>query len=163
MNKEVLQAKQAAVSEIVEKAKANKSLVVVSYRGLSVAKITEIRRALRKENASLCVYKNSMVHRAADELGWSELDQYLEGPNAFLFAEDATASLKTIAKYARRLPGDFDIKAGVIEGKVVDSKAIVELSKIPGGKSGLLSMFLSVLQAPVRQFAVAVQAIADKK
>ena len=162
MNKEVLQAKTEVVNEIVQKAKDNKTMVIVTYHGLSVAQLTELRRLLKKENASLSVYKNSLVERAVDQLGYAELNDKLSGPNAFVFFEDAVQGLKVVAKYAKRHKDTFVIKAGVVEGKVVDEKTLVELSKLPG-KEGLISMFLSVLQAPVRQFACAVKAVADAK
>ena len=65
MNKEVLQAKQEIVSEIVSKAKASQTIVIAEYHGLTVSQIQELRRALGKENASMNVYKNSLVERAA--------------------------------------------------------------------------------------------------
>ena len=163
MNEVILQAKREVVAEVVKKSQDNNALVVVTYHGLSVAQLEELRRALKKENCTLNVYKNSLVERASDELGWSGLKPLLEGPNAYIFCEDPTAGLKTIAKYARRYKDVFTIKGAMIEGSFVDADGVVALSKIPGGKSGLISMFLSVLQAPVRQFACTVKAVADAK
>ena len=70
MNKDVLSAKQEIVSEIVTKAKASSAIIVAEYRGLTVAQIQELRRALAAEHASMNVYKNSLVERASDELGF---------------------------------------------------------------------------------------------
>lgn len=162
MNQNVLEAKQGIVSEIVEKAKASQTIIVCEYRGLSVAKLQEIRRALRKENAELCVYKNSLVERATKELGYTDLDQVLAGPNAVVFSQDVIAGAKVVAKYARRYKDILVIKGGVVEGKFADADKIKEVAKLPG-REGLISMFLSCLQAPVRQFACTVQAIADAK
>ena len=85
MNQNVLSAKQAVVSEISEKLKNSESTVVVEYRGLTVAEVTELRRNLRAENVEMKVYKNTMVERAAEECGYSELKEALKGPNAFAF------------------------------------------------------------------------------
>ena len=68
MNEQTLQAKQSVVKEIVEKAKNSSTIIVAEYRGLTVAQLQELRRALRKEDAELCVYKNSLVERAGEEL-----------------------------------------------------------------------------------------------
>jgi len=164
MNNEKAQAlKGPIVEEIVAKANASKAIVVVTYHGLSVSKLDEIRRALHKENCRLHVYKNTLFNRAAEQLGYEDIKQLLEGPNAFIFCDDATQGLKTIVKYAKRNKDIFTIKGAVIEGSYVDADQIVALSKIPGGKQGLLSMFLSVLQAPIRQFACTVKAVADAK
>ena len=161
MNKEVLASKQATVQEIQEKAKACKSLTIAEYRGLTVAQIQTLRRALREEKTEMCVYKNSLVERAVDELGYNDLNSILTGPNAIVFSEDVIAGAKVIAKYAKRHRDVLVVKGGIVEGKFVDAKGIIEVSKLPG-KEGLISMFLSCLQAPIRSFACAVKAVADK-
>ena len=161
MNQAVLAAKSETVKEISEKAKKSQTIIVCEYRGLTVAQIQEIRRALHKENAEMNVYKNSLVERAVDELGYNELNNILTGPNAIVFSEDVIAGAKVIAKYAKRHRDVLVVKGGIVEGKFVDAKGIIEVSKLPG-KEGLLSMFLSCLQAPIRSFACAVKAVADK-
>ncbi len=161
MNQAVLAAKSETVKEISEKAKKSQTIIVCEYRGLTVAQIQEIRRALHKENAEMSVYKNSLVERAVDELGYNDLNNILTGPNAIVFSEDVIAGAKVIAKYAKRHKDVLVVKGGIVEGKFVDEKAMLEVAKLPG-KEGLLSMFLSCLQAPIRSFACAVKAVADK-
>ena len=162
MNKDVLQAKQETVSEIVSKAKDSSALVVAEYRGLTVEQIQELRRALRAEGASMNVYKNSLVERASDELGYGDLKQVLSGPNAIFFSKEVNSAAKVLAKYAKRYGDNLNIKGGVFEGKFADAAGVKEIAKLPG-KEGLLAMLLSCLQAPVRQFACAVKAVADAK
>ena len=161
MNQAVLAAKSETVKEISEKAKKSQTIIVCEYRGLTVAQIQEVRRALRKENAEMNVYKNSLVERAVDELGYNDLNSVLKGPNAIVFSEDVIAGAKVIAKYAKRHKDVLVVKGGIVEGKFVDAKGVLEVAKLPG-KEGLLSMFLSCLQAPIRSFACAVKAVADK-
>ena len=161
MNQAVLAAKSETVKEISEKAKKSQSIIVCEYRGLTVAQIQEVRRALRKEKAEMNVYKKSLVERAVDELGYNELNDILKGPNAIVFSEDVIAGAKVIAKYAKRHRDILIVKGGIVEGKFVDAKGILEVAKLPG-KEGLISMFLSCLQAPIRSFACAVKAVADK-
>ncbi len=161
MNQQVLAAKSETVKEISEKAKKSSTIIVCEYRGLTVAQIQEVRRALRKENAEMNVYKNSLVERAVDELGYNELNDILSGPNAIVFSEDVIAGAKVIAKYAKRHRDVLIVKGGIVEGKFVDAKGMLEVAKLPG-KEGLISMFLSCLQAPIRSFACAVKAVADK-
>ena len=162
MNKDVLLAKQEAVKEIVSKAQASSGIVVAEYRGLTVAQIQELRRALRAEGATMNVYKNSLVERASDELGYAELKQLLEGPNALFFSENVTGAAKILVKYAKRYGDNLSIKGGVFEGQFADKAKVVEVAKMPN-KEGLISMLLSCLQAPVRQFACTVKAVADAK
>ena len=96
MNKQVLEAKQSVVSEIVEKAKGSSTLVVAEYRGLTVAQLQELRRALAKEESELCVYKNSLVERAVKELGYEGLDEVLTGPNAIVFSKEVAINFAGI-------------------------------------------------------------------
>ena len=161
MNQAVLAAKSETVKEISEKAKKSQTIIVCEYRGLTVAQIQEVRRALHKEKAEMNVYKNSLVERAVDELGYNDLNSVLTGPNAIVFSEDVIAGAKVIAKYAKRHRDVLVVKGGIVEGKFVGAKGIIEVSKLPG-KEGLISMFLSCLQAPIRSFACAVKAVADK-
>ena len=163
MNKDVLQAKQDAVKEIVEKAKASNAVIVAEYRGLTVAQTQELRRALRAENATMGVYKNSLVERASDELGYQGFNDLLAGPNAFFFSESVNGAAKVLVKYAKRYGESLNIKGGIFEGRALADKAqVVEIAKLPG-KEGLISMLLSCLQAPVRQFACTIKAVADAK
>ena len=162
MNKEVLAAKSETVKTISEKAQKSQTIIVCEYRGLTVAQIQEVRRALRKENAEMNVYKNSLVERACDELGYVEIKDILKGPNAIVFSTDVIAGAKVVAKYAKRHKDVLVVKGGLVEGKFVDADKMKEVAKLPG-KEGLISMFLSCLQAPVRQFACTVKAVADAK
>ena len=161
MNQAVLAAKSETVKEISEKAKKSQTIIVCEYRGLTVAQIQEVRRALHKEKAEMSVYKNSLVERAVDELGYNDLNSVLTGPNAIVFSEDVIAGAKVIAKYAKRHKDVLVVKGGIVEGKFVDANGIAEVAKLPG-REGLISMFLSCLQAPIRSFACAVKAVADK-
>lgn len=161
MNQEVLSAKQAVVSEITEKFKNAQSAVVVEYRGLTVAEVSELRRNLRSENVEMKVYKNTMVERACKDLGYEELNSALTGPNAFAFSEDATAPARVLAKFAKKHEA-LVLKSGVVEGKVVGVETIQELSALPN-REGMLSMLLSCLQSPVSSFARVVKAVADNK
>ena len=161
MNKEVLQAKQSVVNEIVEKAKGSTTIVVAEYRGLTVAQLQELRRALHKEDSELCVYKNSLVERASEELGY-DMKELLSGPNAIIFSKEVSGGAKVATKYARRFGDTLKIKGGIVGGQFCDAAKMKEVAKMPG-REGLLSMFLSCLQAPVRQFACTVKAVADAK
>ena len=160
MNQNVLEAKKAQVAEISEVVKNSKSFIVAEYRGLTVAEISTFKRELLKSNAKMSVYKNSLVERAAEKLGHNELVQYLTGPNAIITCEDAINAAKVSAKFAKK-HDCFKIKGALVEGKVISKDEVITLSKLPN-REGMYSMLLSVLQAPVRGFACAVKAVADK-
>lgn len=161
MNQNVLNEKKALVENIAEKFKNASSSIVVEYRGLSVGEVTELRRALRKENVEFKVFKNSMLQRAVESVGFGDLQKDLVGPNAIAFSEDATAPCRILAKFAKDHEA-LVLKTGIVEGKIVDKETIMDLSKLPN-KEGMLSMLLSCLQSPVRSFACVVKAVADAK
>ena len=101
-----------------------------------------------------------MLRRAVDNLGMNGLDDVLEGSTALAVSTDYTAAAKILCEYAEKST-TFEVKAGFIDGQVIDAARVQELSKLPG-KEGLLSMLLSVLNGPIRSLAVALNAIAEK-
>ena len=161
MNQTVLQDKKAVVEEIASRIKDADSTVIVEYRGLSVAEISELRRNLRSEDVELKVYKNTMVSRAVEECGFDEIKEHLTGPNAFAFSKDATAPSRVLAKFAKTHE-HLKLKSGIVEGKVVGLDTLKELANLPN-REGMLSMLLSCLQSPVRSFACVVKAVAEAK
>ncbi|MEB7773071.1 50S ribosomal protein L10 [Kurthia gibsonii] len=154
--------KQTVVQEIAEKFKSAASVVVVDYRGLTVAQVTELRKQLREAGVEFKVYKNTLVRRATEEVGHADLNSALTGPNAIAFStEDVIAPARIINNFAKENE-QLEIKAGLIEGAVASVEEIKALAELPS-REGLLSMLLSVLQAPMRNFALATKAVADQK
>jgi len=160
MNQQVLAAKKETVAAIIESVKAAGSVTVVSYQGLTVAEMQELRKILAKQNASLVVYKNTMVRRALEEGQLPALGDLLNGPNGFVFSQEIAEGPKALVKYARTHEA-LVVKGGLVEGKVLDADGVKEVSKLPD-KNGLISMFLSCLNAPITKFAATVKAVADK-
>ncbi|TVX84839.1 50S ribosomal protein L10 [Paenibacillus agilis] len=161
-NAKVIAAKQESVQVIAEKLRGSATTVVADYRGLSVAQVTELRKQLREAGVEFQVLKNTLVRRATAEAELSELDQVLTGPTAIAFSrEDAIAPAKILHDFAKKNDA-LEIKGGIVEGRVVDVDQIKALATLPS-RDGLLSMLLSVLQAPVRNFALAVKAVAEKQ
>lgn len=158
----VLEAKKSVVSEIEDKLKSAATVVVVDYRGLSVGQVTELRKNLREQGIDFKVYKNSMSRRAAEAAGLEGLNEHLTGPNALAFStEDVVAPAKILNEFAK-LNKELEIKAGVIEGVLASAEEMKALAELPS-REGLLSMLLSVLQAPMRNLAAITKAVADQK
>lgn len=157
-----IELKKQIVAEIADKFRASKSTVVVDYRGLNVAEITELRKRLREAGVEFKVYKNTLTRRALAEVGLEGLNDVFTGPNAIAFSnEDVVAPAKILSEFAEEHEA-LEIKAGVIEGNIATIEEIKALAKLPS-REGLLSMLLSVLQAPIRNFALVTKAVADKK
>ncbi|TYR78509.1 50S ribosomal protein L10 [Priestia megaterium] len=158
----VIEQKKQVVDEIAEKLKASASTIVVDYRGLNVAEVTELRKQLREAGIEFKVYKNTLTRRAVEKLELTGLNDALVGPNAIAFGgEDVVAPAKILNSFAKEHEA-LEIKAGVIEGNVATVEEIKALAELPS-REGLLSMLLSVLQAPIRNFALATKAVADQK
>ena len=161
MNQTILKQKQEVVETIADQISKAGSTVVVEYRGLTVAEVNELRRALREEKCEMIVYKNSMTQRAAEKLGYHDLLQSLTGPNAIAFSEDEIAASRVLSKFAKK-HDKLVIKAGIVENKVISLEQVKELAGLPN-KEGMLSMLLSCLQSPISSFARATKAIADAR
>jgi len=162
MNKEILKQKEALVSEVEALAKASGSVLIVSYQKMTVAELSELRLTLRKINSKFAVYKNTMVRRATDKLGVNDatLDETLNGPNGFIFTEDALEGSKAVVKFAKKNE-KLILKGALQDGKFLSADQVKVLASLPG-REQLLSMLASALQGPIRKLAVAVKAVADK-
>jgi len=161
-NARIIQEKQQIVEEITAKLRESATTVLTDYRGLNVAQVTELRRKLREAGIEFRVLKNTLIRRATANAELTELDSVLTGPTAVAFGkDDAVAPAKILSQFAKENEA-LKIKGGVVEGRVVGFDEIKALADLPS-REGLLSMLLSVLQAPVRNFALAVKAVADKK
>ena len=162
MSVQAIEEKKKVVAEISDKFQSALSAVVVEYRGLNVAEVTELRRKLRAENIEFKVYKNKMTQRAVEGLGYGELSSSLVGPNAIAFGlEDAVSPAKVLVDFAKKHKA-LIVKSAIVEGKVVGEDVVKELSALPN-REGMYSMLLSCLQAPIRNFAYAIKAVSEKE
>ncbi|WP_134702148.1 50S ribosomal protein L10 [Ammoniphilus sp. YIM 78166] len=157
----VREEKVQSVQEIAGKLRESKSAVLSDYRGLTVKQATELRKLCREAGVEFKVYKNKLAQRATAEVGVSGLDQYLTGPTAIAFAQDEVTAAKVLADFAKK-NDKLEIKGGIVDGTVMSDEQIKALAALPS-REGLLSMLLSVLQAPMRNFALAVKAVGEKK
>ena len=152
--------KQPIVAAIAEDVKDAQSVVLVDYRGLTVAQDTELRKQLREAGIIYKVCKNTMMKRAFEGTDFAGLEQYLEGPSAIAISkDDATAPARIICKFAKDAD-KLEVKAGVVEGKVYDMEGIKALSTIPS-REELLSKLLGSIQSPIANFARVIKQIAE--
>ena len=162
MSEAIIAKKAEQVDAVAEKMKAAASIVVVDSCGLTVEQDTVLRRTLRENGVEFKVIKNSILTRAAKKAGLDEMKDLFVGPSAVAFSnEDVIAPAKVLSDFAKDAEA-LEIKGGAIEGAVSSKEEIAALASLPN-REGLLSMLLSVLQAPVRNVALAVKAVADNK
>ena len=136
--------KRPIVQAIADDIKDAQSVVIVDYRGLTVAQDTELRKQLREAGVIYKVCKNTMMKRAFEGTDFAGLEEYLEGPSAMVVSkDDATAPARIICKFAKTAEA-LEVKAGVVEGTVYDAAGITELSKIPSREELLSKWKLTV-------------------
>jgi large subunit ribosomal protein L10 len=149
----VTQEKLQTVAEIKEKLSTTKGAVLTNYRGLTVAQDTKLRRKLREAGVEYRVFKNTMTRIAAKEAGIEGLDTYLEGPTAIAMSyTDPVAPAKVISDFVKehKLQA-LEVKAGLVEGKVIDADSVKALSSLPP-REVLIAKALGSMQAPIVGF-----------
>jgi large subunit ribosomal protein L10 len=157
----VLEQKKAVVAELADRLKNSVTGVIVSYEGINVADDTAMRKELREAGVKYSVVKNTLLSRACEEAELTGLQTTLEGTTAIATSdEDYAAAARILADYAKKIK-TFEIKAGYLDGEVVDLATIDKLSKLPS-RDMLLANVLGAFQAPIASFARAMQAIVDK-
>ena len=156
-----IEIKKPIVEEISATIKDAQSVVLVDYRGLTVAQDTELRKQLREAGITYKVYKNTMMNFAFKGTDFEALAPYLDGPNAMAVSTtDATAPARVLAKFAQTAK-KLEIKAGVVEGTVYDANGMKAISEIPS-RDELLSKLLGSIQSPIANFARCMNQLAEK-
>lgn len=143
------QQKAETIQIIKEKLEKAQAVVLTDYRGLNVAQVTELRKKLREAGVEYKVLKNTLTKIAAKEVGVDEtVDSYLEGPVALAFTyDDPVTAAKILAEYAKS-NDKLEIKAGILENKVIDAAGVQALAKLPS-REVLIAQVLAGMQAPI--------------
>lgn len=169
----ILEQKKQVVQELTEKVKSAQSIVLADYRGLTVEQDTALRNALRAAGVEYKVVKNTLTSLAMKANGLEGLDSYLNGPTAMAISStDAVAPAKVLSEYAKKYE-KLELKAGVVEGNVIDVNGIKALAELPSREvliSKMLGSFnapitglVNVLNGNIRGLVVALNAIAEQK
>ena len=156
-----IEIKKPIVEEISAAIKDAQSVVLVDYRGLTVAQDTELRKQLREAGITYKVYKNTMMNFAFKGTDFEALAPFLDGPSAVAISTtDATAPARVLAKFAQTA-NKLEIKAGVVEGTLYDANGMKAISSIPS-REELLSKLLGSIQSPIANFARCMNQLAEK-
>jgi large subunit ribosomal protein L10 len=163
--------KAAAVADIAEEFRSSSAAVLTEYRGLTVAQLQELRRALGA-NAKYAVVKNTLTKIAAKDIGHEELTELLVGPSAIAFVKgDPVLAAKGLRDFARAHPM-LVIKGGLLDGRPLtpdefkkladlESREVL-LAKLAGAMKASLSGAASLFQAPLSQMARLAEALRQK-
>jgi large subunit ribosomal protein L10 len=161
--------KERVVAELVERLKASDTLLIADYRGLDMKEIDAVRTKLLEHGARFSVVKNTLTKRAATEAGLEELNEFLEGPTAIAFVQDAdmVAVAKTLDQSAKDTKV-LALKGGILQGSVITAEQVKDLAGLPpadvlrgqivGAIVGPLNAIVGLFTAPVRDFVGIVDA-----
>ena len=150
-NPKILEQKQAVIDEIANNVKESSSFIFLENHGLTVEETMELRRALKKSDSELKIYKNTLVARALNTLD-IDLNDELNGPKVVAFGKDIIEPIKAVAEFSKKHP-NLEMKVGIVDGKIALLDELKKLATIPS-REGLLTMFASGLMAIPRDFAI---------
>ena len=165
--------KEDKVAEIKNRFTGSGAVLMADYRGLTVKEMQVLRNDLRAVGCELKVYKNSLTEIAIRELALPNMDAFLAGPTAIVFAgEDPVAPAKALIEFAKKHKA-LEVKGGLVENQVVDADGVKAIAALPSREeliARLLSTminpivgFARVLNGPVEAFARTVSAVAEQK
>jgi large subunit ribosomal protein L10 len=144
--------KVAVVTEVKERLGRADAALLTEYRGLNVAAMAELRRALRAAGGDYKIYKNTLARLGARSAGIDTLDEMLTGPTAIAFVQgDAAAVAKALRDYARGNPA-LVVKGGLLGQRVLTANEVTALADLPS-RDVILAQLAGALQAPIAQFA----------
>ncbi|MCM1439075.1 MAG: 50S ribosomal protein L10 [Roseburia sp.] len=146
------EAKKLVAQEISEKIKSSKSVVFVDYNKLTVAEVSELRRKCRQAGCEYKVYKNTLLRKALNELGYDQFDNDLNGPTAVAFAGDETGAAKVMVAASKDYADKIVLKSAFVDNAYVDKNGIKALASMPS-REELIAKMLGSMQAPVANFA----------
>lgn len=155
-----LEDKKAVVEQVSDVLSDSKTAIVAEYRGLTVEKMTSLRREAREAGVYLRVVKNTLARRAVKDSDFECLDEHLVGPLALAASVDPVAAAKVLAKFDKANDA-FSIKAGAMSGSLLSIEDISALAKLPG-REELLATLVGTMQAPITKFVQTLSEIPSK-
>ena len=169
-----IERKSVIVDEIKAKIENAQAAVLVDYRGLTVEETTELRKQFREAGVEYKVYKNSLMRFAFKAAGLEGFNSHLTGPNAIAFSSEADpVAPAKIAKEFAKDHKNLEIKAGFVDGEIIDVAGVEGLADLPprevliaqvlGGLNAPISGFANVLQANIRNLVFALDAVREQK
>ncbi|RYE06293.1 MAG: 50S ribosomal protein L10 [Rickettsiaceae bacterium] len=152
--------KREFVSSLENIYNQSNSVIITHYHGLSVSKITALRKMLRENGANFKIVKNTLSKIAAETVGASGIATFLKGPTAIAYSSDALAAAKQIVEFAK-LNNNLKVIGGIVNNQVVSAEEIQDLAKLPS-LNELRSKIIGVVQEPAAQIARLLKLYSEK-
>jgi large subunit ribosomal protein L10 len=149
--------KEQIIQDATERLQGVRGIYLADFSGMTVESISKLRRKCREEKIQFHVVKNTLLKRAFNAHGITQLDEFLAGPTGVVFSPvNEMSPAKVLADFAKENERPR-IKAAVVDGKLFNEKAVIELAKLPS-REVLLSSLLATFIAPMTQFLGAIDA-----
>lgn len=163
----------AIINDLKNKLDSARLSVLTDFRGLNVKEISELRNRLRSEGIEYKVVKNTLIKLAIKDINLSSLNEHLNGPTAIAIDLNNTISLaKALIDFDKKYK-KIDIKAGVLQGRVIEASKIKELANLPSKEILLAKLVMTlnspitnivnVLSSPARSLVMCLRAIKEQK
>jgi large subunit ribosomal protein L10 len=154
--------RQTEVDALTDRFKGSPDIYVTDFSGLSVGKLTELRRRLRAAGARYVVVKNTLAQRALAANQISVLDAHLAGPTGLVVAgSDPLAAAKVISDFAREHQKP-QVRIGLVDGRAVTPAYVKRLGELPS-RDALLGQFAGALNGVLYQMVGALEALREKR
>lgn len=160
-SEKILAAKKEKVAALAEKMKGSAAVVLVDYKGITVSTDTKLRAEMRENGVTYLVEKNSILLHVLETAGINGISDSLKGTVAVAFSEDPIAPARILQKYADKSKDVFNLKTGVIDGKVVDAVELKSIAALPD-KNTLIAMVCGALNGTISGLARALSEVAKK-
>lgn len=162
-NAKVLESKKAIVDVLTKKLQEATATVFVDYKGINVAQDTELRNQFRAASVDYSVVKNTLTRFAANQAGYKEFDELLNGTTSMACTTgDPIAPARIICEFAKKNKDVIQIKGGVVEGTVLSVDELKSFGELPS-KDALLAQVLGTFLAPITSLAVVLDQILQAK
>ena len=162
-NAKVLENKKAIVDALSEKIQNSTSAGFVDYKGITVAQDTALRNQFREANVEYAVVKNTLTRFAANEAGYTEFDELLNGTTSMAYTtEDPIAPARVICEFAKKNKNVIKITGGMVEVKVLSVAELMSFGELPS-KNALVAQVLGTFLAPISSLAVVLNQILEQK
>ena len=148
--------KQEFVATLEDVYKDSSSIIITHYHGLSVKKLSELRKSLRSNGSSFKVVKNTLVKIAAQRAGIADASSLFKGPTAIAYSADPVAAAKQVIEFANS-NNNFKIIGGIVDNQLLNESQVKELAKLPS-LNELRGKIIGVLQAPASKIVGVLQA-----
>ncbi len=151
--------KQAMVTELKQQLSQSHMTLVIDYKGLTVAEITDLRRRLRESGATCAVAKNTLMRRAVDgDENWQSMEEFLKDSSAFLFLkEDFNSPIKAYQDF-QKVTKKSELRGGVLDGKALTQEQVKAIGDLPS-KEQLMGQIAGALNAVVTKIAVGIKEV----